>query len=164
MLWRSEHRFAIGDGHFDKSKYSIVDDPKRGQRLWYKQIEVIYRENDKCLLVEDLVTSGGSVMKITAILKQNNIDVTNIVIFVDREQRGKQNIVDAVFTITEIIEILVAEEKITSQIRDDVRNNKMISLYHFIMFFLEHIVCYFRHGSRCCRHSIDNQNNRQHLI
>lgn len=41
-------------------------------------------------MIEDLVTTGGSVLGVSAILEGVGLKITDIVVFVDREQGGKE--------------------------------------------------------------------------
>ena len=92
-----------------------------------KAIEGHYAAGQNCLIVEDLVTSGMSVMETVAPLEAEGLKVTDVVVAVDREQGGKANLeakglhLHAVCTITEIIEILVRRGKISKVMAQRVR-------------------------------------------
>ncbi|MFA4700405.1 orotate phosphoribosyltransferase [Pyrococcus kukulkanii] len=57
-----------------------------------KQIEGEVRPGDKVLLVEDVTTTGGSVLRAAKILKENGAEVVGIFVVVDREEGAKENI------------------------------------------------------------------------
>ena len=57
-----------------------------------KLIEGIYSAGDTCLIVEDVVTSGSSVLDTVKDLQSEGILVTDAVVVVDREQGGAGNI------------------------------------------------------------------------
>jgi len=100
-----------------------------------KAIEGHYVAGQNCLIVEDLVTSGMSVMETVEPLEHEGLVVTDVVVAVDREQGGKANLearglhLHAVCTITEIIEVLVRRGKISevmaSRVREFVADNQV---------------------------------------
>uniref|UniRef100_A0A1B0BYS8 Uridine 5'-monophosphate synthase n=1 Tax=Glossina palpalis gambiensis TaxID=67801 RepID=A0A1B0BYS8_9MUSC len=59
-----------------------------------KLIEGIFRLGDTCLIIEDVVTSGSSILDTVRDLKQEGIQVTDAIVVVDREQGGAKNIAE----------------------------------------------------------------------
>ncbi|MGL4348123.1 MAG: orotate phosphoribosyltransferase [Chlamydiales bacterium] len=53
-------------------------------------IEGVYRDNHRVLIVEDVVTTGESIAKIAEILRSQGLIVSDAIVFVDREEGGKQ--------------------------------------------------------------------------
>lgn len=92
-----------------------------------KIIEGSFKEGQTCLVVEDLVTSGISVTETTVPLANAGLTSRDVVVLVDREQGGKENIRDrgltlhAVIKMSDILRISVAAGKITEAVANDVR-------------------------------------------
>lgn len=83
-----------------------------------KIIEGSYSTGDRCLVIEDLVTSGASVLETIAPLEVLGVKVSDVVVFLDREQGGRETLknngytLHAVVTISSLFKIL-AQEGIT---------------------------------------------------
>ncbi|REC76064.1 orotidine 5'-phosphate decarboxylase [Chryseobacterium elymi] len=77
-----------------------------------KLIEGIYQKGQNCLLVEDVITSGKSLVETIAEVEQEDLKVADIVVVLDREQGGKQLLeskgyrVHTLFNISEVCAIL----------------------------------------------------------
>ncbi len=75
-------------------------------------IEGIYKENDHALIIEDIITSGESIVTTTQTLHSKGIIVKDAVVFIDREQGGGERVeslgiyVHPVLTISRAISIL----------------------------------------------------------
>lgn len=92
-----------------------------------KIIEGVFLPRQNVLVIEDLVTSGMSVFETITPLENESLTVTDIVVLIDRQQGGKKNISEkgytlhAVMTITEMLELFLAENKITQETFDSVK-------------------------------------------
>ena len=81
-----------------------------------KLIEGIYKKGQNCLLVEDVITSGKSLLETIPEIENEGISVSDIVVVLDREQGGKQLLeskgyrVHTLFKISEIVELLKSEK------------------------------------------------------
>ena len=86
-----------------------------------KLIEGIYKKNQNCLLIEDVITSGKSLLETIDEVENEGLKVSDIVVVLDREQGGKELLerkgyrVHSLFTITETINILKEVGKITDE-------------------------------------------------
>lgn len=84
-----------------------------------RAIEGHFQKGNKCIIIEDLVTSGSSVFETIAPLENEGLVVSEIVVLIDREQGGRQNLIDngynlhTVFKIKEILTFLEEDKKIT---------------------------------------------------
>ncbi|XP_045762541.1 uridine 5'-monophosphate synthase-like [Maniola jurtina] len=77
-----------------------------------KILEGVFDKNQNCLVVEDVVTSGGSLLETVTTLRDEGLKVTHAVIVLDREQGGANVLsangvqVKSLFTMTELVKIL----------------------------------------------------------
>lgn len=92
-----------------------------------KSIEGVFEKSQKCLIVEDLVTSGSSVFETIEPLKHGGLEVKDIVVLVDRQQGGKDNLenkgynLHSILTMDEVLEILKEEGKIDEEMFKKVK-------------------------------------------
>lgn len=91
-----------------------------------KEIEGVFKDGDTCVVVEDLVTSGLSVMETVAPIVESHMVVTDVVVLLDREQGGRLNLekrglkLRSAITITNLIDVLVEEERVEAELRNSV--------------------------------------------
>jgi uridine monophosphate synthetase len=82
----------------------------------------------KCLIVEDVISSGGSVLETVAALQREGLEVRVAVILLDREQGGVKKLRDwgitavSGFTMTEMMDVLFEAGKVTSSEVKEVQN------------------------------------------
>ncbi len=98
-----------------------------------KMIEGIYTQGQNCLLVEDVITSGTSLMETIPEVENEGITVSDIVVVLDRQQGGKEMLerkgynVHTLFNISEVCSILKSEGMIADdeveRINDFLRGN-----------------------------------------
>jgi len=92
-----------------------------------QEIEGIYQADQKCLIVEDVITTGESIFETISPLQKEGLIVEDIVVLVDREQGGRKLIeskgfrVHPICTVSEIITELLEEKKINSEIAQSVK-------------------------------------------
>ncbi|MFH1291949.1 MAG: orotate phosphoribosyltransferase [bacterium] len=83
-----------------------------------KAIEGVFEPGQNCLIIEDLVTSGSSVIETIEPTEHEGLKVTDVVVLLDREQGGKENLANkgyylhTVFTMTELLNTLLENQKI----------------------------------------------------
>lgn len=83
-----------------------------------KAIEGVFEKGQKCLVVEDLITSGISIFETIEPLENEGLKIEDIVVLLDRQQGGKKHIEErgyrlhSVVTLKELLSILEQEKKI----------------------------------------------------
>ena len=74
-----------------KKDYLIIRKEKKGYGT-SKLIEGDYEEGMTVDIVEDVVTTGGSVLRAIRILRENGLVVNRVICVVDREEGGRENL------------------------------------------------------------------------
>lgn len=78
-----------------------------------KDIEGTWQPGERVVIVEDLITSGGSTLQTAQKLRAVGLVVTDVLVLIDREQGGAANLAKegitahAVFTLSTILQTLV---------------------------------------------------------
>lgn len=91
-----------------------------------QSIEGVFQPGQICLVVEDLITSGQSVLETVQPLRQEGLCVEDVVVVVDREQGGKAALeeqgfrVHTLLTLSQLLSELVDADRISSKVREDV--------------------------------------------
>ncbi|ADD08979.1 orotate phosphoribosyltransferase [Candidatus Aciduliprofundum boonei] len=74
-----------------KRDYLIIRKEKKGYGT-SKLIEGDYKEGQEVDIIEDVVTTGGSVLRAIKILRSAGLTVNRVICVVDREEGGKENL------------------------------------------------------------------------
>lgn len=92
-----------------------------------KIIEGVFTAGQTCLVVEDLITSGASILETIAPLTTDRLAVHDAVVLLDREQGGKKNLsaqgynVHAVMTVSELLSALAEDNSISTEVVQQVK-------------------------------------------
>ena len=91
-----------------------------------KVVEGTYNKGDKVLLIEDVITSGESLLETIAELENEGLIIEQIFVVLDREQGGSNRLknkgyqVQSLFTVSSLIKTLFDEGKIEVQLYNQV--------------------------------------------
>jgi uridine monophosphate synthetase len=83
-----------------------------------KQIEGVFEKGETCLILEDVMTSGSSILETTDSLRNEGLKVSDAIVIVDRGQGGKKRLeekgikVHALTTLSELATLLYEASKI----------------------------------------------------
>ena len=86
---------ALSYSNFISCIYDIPQIMIRKERKAYgckNLIEGHVNKNEKIVLIEDVVTSGSSVLELIEKLKEENIEVHQIIVIVDRSKNNMENV------------------------------------------------------------------------
>ena len=89
-----------------------------------KLIEGVYKKGDKCIIIEDLITTGSSILETSEELKKEGLIIKDTIVLIDRQYQNnfkKYNIkLHSIFTIIEIVDFLYRNDKISLQIYNSI--------------------------------------------
>ncbi|MEM7029079.1 MAG: orotidine-5'-phosphate decarboxylase [Chloroflexota bacterium] len=86
-----------------------------------RQVEGVFSAGDKAVIIEDVVTSGGSVVKAIDSVEAAGLVVSDAVVLIDREQGAQEMLADKGYTLhsalsmAEILDTLQAAERISAE-------------------------------------------------
>lgn len=77
-----------------------------------QMIEGVFKTGQRCLIVEDVITTGGSIIETADELEEVGLEIQDVVVLIDREQGGRANLekkfrVHTVLTLSEILNSLL---------------------------------------------------------
>jgi uridine monophosphate synthetase len=93
-----------------------------------KDIEGAWQPGDRVVIIEDLITSGGSTIKSAERLRAAGLVVEDAIVLIDREQGGVENLAAAgirahsVFTLTDLLNALTTAGKLSAEKRTEVES------------------------------------------
>lgn len=91
-----------------------------------KNVEGIWTVGQRVILIEDLITSGKSIIEACSSLKAAGLQVQEAVVLIDRQQGGVETLagqgikVHAIMTMTHLLALLERHERIDGRQRNDV--------------------------------------------
>jgi len=99
------------------------------------RIEGEFFPDQHCVVIEDLITSGGSLLETIEPLKEESLVVTDIVCLIDRQQGGRQRLeergfrVHPVFQLTDMLDVLQKHERISEEdnlkVKEFIKENQV---------------------------------------
>jgi uridine monophosphate synthetase len=85
-----------------------------------RQIEGTFSHNDRVIVIEDLITTAGSLIKSIDALREAGLIVEHAAALIDREQGGPENLArtgvqsHTLLTLTQLLDILLREGRMTA--------------------------------------------------
>ena len=79
-----------------------------------KLLEGDFCKGERCLIVEDVVTTGGSVIETAEVLREQGLVVDKVIVFVDREQGAKEKLKQAGIEVISLISMTDILERVRS--------------------------------------------------
>jgi uridine monophosphate synthetase len=92
-----------------------------------RAVEGVYQPGESVVIIEDLVTSGGSVLKSIEPLLAAGLRVSEVAVLIDREQGGREALakqgyrLHAALRLPEILEVVQAAGRISAEQVGQVR-------------------------------------------
>ncbi len=86
-----------------------------------KMLEGVYSAGQNCLLLEDVITTGASLVETSSVLEDHGLKITDVCVLIDRNQGGREAVkkhgykLHSIMDLVQIIEVLYQENKISSQ-------------------------------------------------
>ena len=93
-----------------------------------RAVEGVFAAGERAVIIEDLVTKGGSALKAIKALEAVDLTVSDVVVLIDRQEGGREALAEAgyrlhaVFRLSEILEILRQEDQISAEQLTVVKN------------------------------------------
>lgn len=93
-----------------------------------REIEGVYSAGQRCVVVEDLITSGSSILETVEPMRREGLIARDALLLIDREQGGRENLQEegidlrAVLTMGEILSILEDSGRIDRATEGRVKN------------------------------------------
>lgn len=84
-----------------------------------QMIEGVYHPGQTCLIIEDVVTTGGSILETTVELENAGLRVQDVVALIDREQGGRETLEEkytfhAILSLSTILETLFESKEVAA--------------------------------------------------
>jgi len=91
-----------------------------------KSIEGMWQIGQRAVLIEDLITTGTSILQAIALVKAAGMQITDAAVLIDREQGGRETLqaegyrLHSVMTVRQLMVVLEKHEKISAKQREKV--------------------------------------------
>uniref|UniRef100_A0A3B4Z238 Uridine 5'-monophosphate synthase n=1 Tax=Seriola lalandi dorsalis TaxID=1841481 RepID=A0A3B4Z238_SERLL len=92
-----------------------------------RMVEGSYREGDRCLIIEDTVTTGSSILETAEVLYKEGLKVTDAIVLMDREQGGVEMLhskaikLHPIISMSKLLSVLQKGDRIDAQTVQRVR-------------------------------------------
>ena len=95
-----------------------------------KVMEGLWNPGDRVVIIEDVITTGGSICKSVDLFRKEGLRISDAVVLLDREQGGVENLerkdvkVHSIMTLRKTMELLREEERIPKEVDLDLVGHK----------------------------------------
>lgn len=86
-----------------------------------KMIEGVFHEGQVCLIIEDVITSGASILETATSLQAEGLEIEDAIVIINREQGGKEHLrekgihLHPLISILDLLKVLFYEKKISEE-------------------------------------------------
>jgi uridine monophosphate synthetase len=93
-----------------------------------KMVEGVFNQGDRVLVIEDVVTTGSSILETITHLENGNLSVQDVVVILDRQQGAKEKLASqgynlhSIFTSNEVIDALELAGSIDTTLAQSIRD------------------------------------------
>lgn len=83
-----------------------------------RSVEGVFTAGQSCLVIEDVISTGGSILETVTDLERGGLCVRNVAVIIDRQQGGKEHLeakgieVRCLLTLSEILHVLHEDQRI----------------------------------------------------
>ncbi|XP_054156760.1 uridine 5'-monophosphate synthase-like [Oppia nitens] len=120
----------------DPKKVPMITKRKEMKDYGTKQmIEGVYQSGDRVVIIEDIISSGTSILETAITLRNAGLVVTDAVVFIDRQQNGVKNMkefglnIHSIIGVRTALKILEEEHLISKEQKDNtiqwIDNNRL---------------------------------------
>ncbi|MDN3507331.1 MAG: orotate phosphoribosyltransferase [Simkaniaceae bacterium] len=94
-------------------------------------IEGVYESGQTTLIVEDIITSGKSIIETVGPLEDTGLKITDIAVLINREQGGVKKVealgykIHALFSISELLDLIDLDHKTIEACKTFIANNQV---------------------------------------
>lgn len=91
-----------------------------------QSVEGVFNSGQTCLIIEDIITTGSSILETAAELNQAGLIINDVIALIDREQGGAHRLakhyrVHTIFSLTDILKLLLAQKDLPTHEHDIIR-------------------------------------------
>lgn len=96
-----------------------------------QMIEGVFKPGDRCLIIEDVVTSGASILETATDLEAAGLEIKHLVALIDRQQGGRENLEQkyklyTILTLSQILKVLLDSSLLGADERKIVEESGLI--------------------------------------
>jgi uridine monophosphate synthetase len=97
-----------------------------------KLIEGIYQGGQSCLMLDDVITTGSSLLESIKLLEEEGLVINDILVFIDRREGDRNDVseyqVHSVFTVDEIMDIIKERNDIEMNLNSNLMTNRLYDI------------------------------------